>query len=441
MAASVVMADPAPHPQPGAGSFATPLTSDMIDPAAAAEWVGGREQPVADLAALRKLLWLRDTSPTGTAPYAYGKSTEPGIRSLRIGFQAELPVGSVMVRGSDQLSVLRSGVPYPGNLGNDAQWIPAQRVLDHQLASAEVPSDGYALWVLPPGTRTRALRFTHTATLTDSSFAGSFGGFYILSARYDNLAPNATITTSANASAAPLLVDLKNNQWWHTWDNGPTFSRPVTTSTPEWITLTWPAPVQISGLAALWAGFNAADTEIFTGPAGAQPASAPAALWQPIGSHYTLRTQYPRWFGIDWLDFGKTVTTRAIRLRITAPTDESHSHLIGKTKNGSRVWLGELMALSPLNTTDLQAAVAATPVVAKPHPPIPVHFTLSAPGYVTLVIDDAKGNRVRNLISDTLFPAGANTAWWDGSDDLSRSPDHAVDSIPTHLVAPGRYTA
>jgi hypothetical protein len=77
-----------------------------------------------------------------------------------------------------------------------------------------------------------------------------------------------------------------------------------------------------------------------------------------------------------------------------------------------------------------------------PNPPIPVHFTLDAPAYVTLVIDDAQGNRVRNLISDTLFPAGANTVWWDGTDDLGRNPDaatHGVYLIPTHFVAPGQY--
>ena len=34
------------------------------------------------------------------------------------------------------------------------------------------------------------------------------------------------------------------------------------------------------------------------------------------------------------------------------------------------------------------------------HPPIPVHFKLDTPGFITLVIDDANGKRVRNLLSD-----------------------------------------
>ena len=39
------------------------------------------------------------------------------------------------------------------------------------------------------------------------------------------------------------------------------------------------------------------------------------------------------------------------------------------------------------------SAKAAAPT---PAPAIPIRFTLSEPGYVTLVIDDAKGVRVRN---------------------------------------------
>ena len=77
-----------------------------------------------------------------------------------------------------------------------------------------------------------------------------------------------------------------------------------------------------------------------------------------------------------------------------------------------------------------------------PNPPIPVRFTLDAPGFVTLVIDDAKGNRVRNLVANTWFEKGANTAWWDGTDDLGRNADaenHGVYLIPTNFVSPGTY--
>ncbi|NIE68196.1 hypothetical protein F3J17_30460 [Burkholderia sp. Ax-1719] len=79
---------------------------------------------------------------------------------------------------------------------------------------------------------------------------------------------------------------------------------------------------------------------------------------------------------------------------------------------------------------------------ASDHPPIAIHFSLAQPGYVTLVVETTDGRRVRNLISETPFPAGDNTAWWDGLDDLGRDPDaaaHAQYRIPGRLVAPGTY--
>lgn len=82
------------------------------------------------------------------------------------------------------------------------------------------------------------------------------------------------------------------------------------------------------------------------------------------------------------------------------------------------------------------------PTPDAPHPAIPIRFTLPKAGYVTLVIEDRQGHRVRNLVAETFFPAGANTAWWDGLDDLGRAPDaaaHGVYYLPGRLVAPGTY--
>lgn len=89
--------------------------------------------------------------------------------------------------------------------------------------------------------------------------------------------------------------------------------------------------------------------------------------------------------------------------------------------------------------------VQAPAVGAQPadHPPIPIEFTLARAGVVTLVIEDAQGMRVRNLVSETPFSAGTNTVYWDGLDDLGRDPEaaaHAVYHVPGKVVAPGRYT-
>ena len=88
------------------------------------------------------------------------------------------------------------------------------------------------------------------------------------------------------------------------------------------------------------------------------------------------------------------------------------------------------------------AAGAGRGQAPAPPPPIAVPFTLAKAGFVTLVIEDAQGKRVRNLVSETLFPAGPNTAYWDGLDDLGRDPDaarHGVYDVPGRLAPPGRY--
>jgi len=434
--------------QPQNGLFATPLTDASIDNASFAEWFDDSAHAIVNPTPMRQILWTLTTAPSTNYFVAYGASNHPGLRRLRVGFTAPVPVGSVLVRGGGTLSVLRPNAPYPGDLADDSQWIPAQRIpvgqTDGQPSTAEVPQNGFALWTLPPNTQTRALRFTHTAVPTDSTFAGQLGSLYILSSRFANLAPEGGVFTSANPAAAPGLHDetLNGN---HEWDNGPDFDHTVSTANPEWITLVWPHPVALRGLAALMAGFNAADAQIFVGPGSAAIRNAPANDWQPVGQPYALRNQYPISLAVDWLDFGKTVQTRAVRLRLTQATNEDrHSHLKGATRNGNRVWLDELMALAPLTSGPLQSAIppASAPQESASHPPIPIHFTLPAAGYVSLVIDDAQGNRVRNLVSDTPFPAGQNTAWWDGSDDLSRdreAADHGQYYIPTHFVAPGQY--
>jgi hypothetical protein len=56
---------------------------------------------------------------------------------------------------------------------------------------------------------------------------------------------------------------------------------------------------------------------------------------------------------------------------------------------------------------------------------IPV--TLEVPGKLTIVIDDAGGNRIRNLVSGISFSAGAHEIEWDGRNDFGSS------------VAPGTY--
>jgi len=73
---------------------------------------------------------------------------------------------------------------------------------------------------------------------------------------------------------------------------------------------------------------------------------------------------------------------------------------------------------------------------------IPISFTLKEAGYVTLVIEDKTGKRVRNLISDMWFNAGNNVTSWDGLDDLGRDLEaahHGIYNVPGKAVPVGSY--
>lgn len=46
---------------------------------------------------------------------------------------------------------------------------------------------------------------------------------------------------------------------------------------------------------------------------------------------------------------------------------------------------------------------------------MPIHSKAEKPGFVTLVVEDKDGNRVKNLVFDHPVRAGDNVIYWDGS--------------------------
>ena len=206
--------------------------------------------------------------------------------------------------------------------------------------------------------------------------------------------------------------------------------------------LVWSAPVKLRGVGVCFSGFADAEVQVYDGPADIHPREASQDAWKTIKSFVGLKNRYPVTLPTDWLDFGQETTTRALRLRITKSVAEgAHPHTQGHTRQGQRVWLGELLALQPLDAAPLRSAL-----LPKAAPTqrllLALKFTLPEPGWVTLVVDDSGGKRVRNLIADTYFEAGENTVYWDGSDDLGRDPSaaaHGLYFIPKQLVEPGQY--
>ena len=99
------------------------------------------------------------------------------------------------------------------------------------------------------------------------------------------------------------------------------------------------------------------------------------------------------------------------------------------------------------NTVILGLLALALPALALPALAqtggIPFTVTLPKAGLATVVIDDAQGNRVRNLVSETPLPAGQTTLLWDGYDEgerTGRDGDPWERGLIRRRVVPGAYT-
>jgi len=427
-------------------TMTTALSRANLDPTAFAQWGDGKELPLAVKDGPTCVIWTKESAP-GHAGVSYGDSKTPGVRHMRIGFNEPVLTGSVIVVAGGSLSVLKPTAAYPGDLNDDKQWIPAQRLSRGgespliKTITDEVNRYDYAIWVLPAKTETRALRFTHTASSTDPTYSCWLGGAFVLADRMANIAPQAVAgASSKNDDAKKFNSELRYGAWDNNYDGAEFVISP---QHPEWVTLVWPRQVTVAGLSALEAGFGSAEAQYYNGPTDRHPSEAQEGDWKTIAVFDGLRNQYPRSLCINWMEFDKPVTSRAIRLKLIKRSDESHPHQYGATRDGKRVWLGELLALQLLQDTKLDTAIIpVAKTVAEAHPPIPVKFNLKEAGFVTLVIEDQDGKRVRNLISETPFPAGENTVWWDAIDDLGRDAEsarHGIYNIPGKFVLPAKY--
>jgi DNA-binding beta-propeller fold protein YncE len=427
-----------------AGTFANPLTAGVLDASATVEWVDGHETPRVDfLDAYNKAHFPNQATWFMAVPGAlmgfngisFGASTRAGPRHLRVGFLADTPVGTVLTRGGPltRVSVLRPGAAYPGDVARDGDWIEAARTGDGELA----------LWVLPPGTRTRALRFTAELPASPTTDAIRLRGAMILAERLVNLAPRATALVSSHAATAARLTDGSSNEGT-AWDNDDAArAGPLSPERPEWVMLVWPRRVSLRGLGVLFAFLGKAEAQIYVGPDDLHPREAGEDRWRTLATPSFPNT-YPDALRPVWIDFAREVSTRAVRLRLVAPVADETHYFAGFSRGGKRAWIGEVMALAALGDA---AAPPPRPPAAEPrHPPIAVPFTMPEAGFATIVVEDAGGRRVRNLVADTWFPAGPQVAWWDGLDESCRvdGPQRAAHGIYKTVgapVAPGTYAA
>jgi hypothetical protein len=429
------------------GPKALPVISpDDMGTETYSDWVDGAEKPLVDIDAKGVVQSVSVWSPGSTfdgRPFPYGDSKTPGVRYLRIALEKPVTIGSILVHGNGRVSVLKPDAPLPGALTDDTQWIPAQRLRNGEITDEEPGPDEEVLWTLPQTTRTQAIRFTHMAQPTDKTYAGSLGNVALFSDRWANVAPQAVASAGASDQNAFRLNDESVKTVWENISMHDAIRPKTIAEDPEWAMLVWPKSVTLGGVALIGCELGAVEIQTYTGPEEKNPSAAAEADWQTVLTLTGIKSQYPFLWDIQPAAFDEPVTTRALRMRFTATFDESPAPLNARSQGRKRVALAEWMALQSLDTATLETAFLPVPKMIETHAPIPIKFTIPDDGEVTLVIEDASGKRIRNLISQAPFPKGENTVWWDGTDDLGRDPTapaHGIYFIPPNFVVPGSYT-
>ncbi|MBP5233681.1 MAG: hypothetical protein J6333_09760 [Planctomycetes bacterium] len=425
----------------------TPVKYDSFDMEKCTVYVNGKESK-EDYP--QQLMWTPLSNPAGHGAH-FGKDNAPGQTChYRFAFKEEIEVGSVLLNGNGAVSVLKPGVPYPGDLTKDSDWIPADREMpDGTLSRKEGERLDHCLWVLPEVCKTRAIRLSHTTRPVDTDRHGYCGGIAVFRERMLNLAPFASILVNVNQVHTPRVNNMVSDMY-SLWENlamgsHEAKSRPVVSrENPEDLMLVWPEPVKLDSLMAVMCGFGTVELYVYDGPATGHPREAPEKAWKLANTVEGLQVGYPVPMCPAFLPLGKTYQTRAVRLRMVKAGVSFHPHMMGNMAEGRRVFVDDVIACQYLGPKDKAVAPAALTRKQEIKGAVPIKFTLPAPGYVTMVIEKGDGTRVRNLFSETKFPAGENTVYWDATDDVGRDYDaaeHGLYQVPHAPVAPGDYLA
>jgi hypothetical protein len=421
-----------------------------IDAATMVESVNGRSTVAAGLAAGD---WLgQPETKTGPRGFFFGKGEAAGPRHVRIGFTRQIPLGTVVTRGQGRLSVLRPEAEFPGDPAREGDWLAADCLRPAQIS----------VWVLPPGTRTRAIRWTAEGQPAASAcpelwndgdlpdgLVGWCGGLYAFGDRFIDVAPYAEVVPLTPGPDPERITDSEYRLWkgfgglqrlWQVWETDKEAWQATDDKPPLAIVFAWRKPVSLVAAGVCLPGFSRARLDAYTGSADSNPREAVDDAWTSRFEG-AVRSRYPAGFDIEWLAVESATKTRAVRLvGLAPPVREQVAPELAAMLRGRRSWLGDSIMLAALGDRS-PADVARELENDKPHPPIPIRLTLEAPGFVTLVIEDAAGNRVRNLISETPFPAGEHTVWWDGLDDhrAKNKKPHGAYEVDGRLVEEGEY--
>lgn len=274
---------------------------------------------------------------------------------IMLSFTKPVPIGSCVFPVPEnapyrvKLSALKPDAPLPPKPSQRDRWIDFER----QAAS------GWDVAVAPPGTETRALLVTFykgeddeladvleaeeeaepdapsldfggdlagdalaaptSAGRDAAAWNGQLEGIRILRRRFENLRDRVTVRVNSGAVGRDGVWVAKPKE-------------PLSTLAPAIYALEWKEPQALRGVAIKEVDGELTEIDAWTGPADAAVDIEGSAHWEKVGQYIPRRRMDHGGFSghnalahymDDTVDFGRDVTTRAIRLRVVSQWKKS----------------------------------------------------------------------------------------------------------------------
>ena len=351
--------------------------------------------------------WRTAAAPTVDQPF-----------SLHLEFKVAEPVGTIVAYGNAPFQIqdpAAGGRPMVGDEGQALRVATfaagVQTVKGLTFSATKVPGEFKNNFVLQRGNE----RIDQNL----AAYALHLGGVYLFAEALENLAPYATVAVDGigeckqaerDLIAADGLNDRLPNRFWR--------SRKLAQSESADAVLTWRQPVTaaVAGCLIPWSCFadmpERAEFYVSTAKPGGEP------RWQPVGTV----TRFENEMGTG---------QRLYLFRLATPQTFAAMKVKFFSKRG-QVAVGELLVLGAISGPR-QAVALAKSQAALEEPPIRVPYQLPDSAHkdarFTLVIEDAQGRRIRNLVADEPVTTRNGDVPWDGLDEAGK------------LVAPGSFVA
>ncbi len=295
-----------------------------------------------------RLLRLKDTPPGQNLIFLETTKGAEREQHMVVAFNRAVAVGSLVFAAPPKedkmqfrISVLKGSAPYPPRAREKDDWV----MVPYEDRS------GWAVVPLPQGTSTRAVRFTFLRGGADSvdelladveekkagvtldsvlggpskkgapaKLGGSEGeqwkrqieGMKILARRFENVTSSATVRVNSGKVASDGVWDAQR-------------SEPLSAAEPAVYALEWKQAQTLRGLAIKEIDGALTEIDVFTGNGPVPPDIASEEGWENVASYQQpLREYYqpdvmhnPQARYLDgYVDFGREVSTRAVRLRV-----------------------------------------------------------------------------------------------------------------------------